>query len=127
MSEEIKKTSADIVIGGQTRTIQKLKAGKFYDAQKIIAEIFRETAQISTSAKSTEGEKFNNQNEYDIYKQQHPTIEGAPVFHLDWKKYFTDYTYVNKVLNYIGSKIVLDEEKFNIMLKEINFDNSRLS
>ena len=83
--------------------------------------------QKSSETKSTEGEKFNNQNEYDIYKQQHPTIEGAPVFHLDWEKYFTDYTYVNKVLNYIGSKIVLDEEKFNIMLKEINFDNSRLS
>ncbi len=45
------KTSADIIIGGQSKTIQKLKAGKFYDAQKIIAEMFREAAKLSSSPK----------------------------------------------------------------------------
>jgi len=83
--------------------------------------------QKSSETRSTEGVKFNDQGEYDIYKQQHPTIEGSPIFHLDWKKYFTDYNYVNKVLKYIGSDIVLNEDTFNLMLKEISFDNSRLS
>ena len=83
--------------------------------------------QKSSETKSTEGVQFNNQGEYDIYKQQHPTIEGSSIFHLDWKKYFTDYKYVNKVLKYIDSDIVLNEDTFNLMLKEISFDNSRLS
>ena len=55
MSEETIQTSAEIIIGGQTKTINKLKAGKFYDAQKIIAEMFRETSQLSTSSKSVDG------------------------------------------------------------------------
>ena len=54
MTEEIMKTTGEIVIGGQSRPIQKLRAGKFYDAQKIIAEIFKETAKLSTSSKSVE-------------------------------------------------------------------------
>jgi len=58
MSEEkIMKTSAEIVINGQKKTIQKLRAGKFYDAQKIIAEMFRQAAQLSASSKSIESDK----------------------------------------------------------------------
>ena len=75
---------------------------------------------------STEGLRFSNQEMYDIYKQQHPSIEGSPIFHLDWKKYFTDYKYVNKVLKYIGSDIILNKDTFNIMLKKINFDINKL-
>jgi hypothetical protein len=56
MSEEIKTTSAEIVIGGSTKTIQKLKAGKFYEAQKVIAAIFKETSQLSSSSKSVKNE-----------------------------------------------------------------------
>ena len=58
MSEEkTTKTSAEIVIGGQTKTIQKLKAGKFYEAQKTVAAMFREAAQLSASPKTLkEGE-----------------------------------------------------------------------
>jgi hypothetical protein len=41
------KTSAEIILGGNTITIQKLKAGKFYVAQKIVAEMFREAAPLS--------------------------------------------------------------------------------
>ena len=75
---------------------------------------------------SLEGERFNSTEELDIYKQQHPTVENSLIFHLDWNKYFTDHMYVNKVLNYLGLNVVLDESSFNKMLKDIEFDNSRL-
>ena len=60
------KTSAEIVIGGQTKTIQKLKAGKFYDAQKVIAEMFREAAQLSTSPKTIEPGETPDIKDMDI-------------------------------------------------------------
>ncbi len=61
------KTSAEIVIGGQTKTIQKLKAGKFYDAQKVIAEMFREAAQLSKSPQAlAEGGKTPKTEDMDI-------------------------------------------------------------
>jgi hypothetical protein len=67
MSEEKTiKTSAEIVIGGQKKTIQKLKAGKFYDAQKIIAEMFKEAAQLSTSTKLIEGGKTPDIKDMDL-------------------------------------------------------------
>lgn len=66
MTEEIKKTSAEIIFGGQTVTIQKLRAGKFYDAQKIIAEIFKETAKLSTSTKSTESGEISVTQDMDF-------------------------------------------------------------
>ena len=53
---EINKTSAQIILGGETITIQKLKAGKFYDAQKVIAEMFRQAAKL-TSSKEVVGGK----------------------------------------------------------------------
>jgi len=40
MSEDM-KTSAEIILGGKTIAIQKLKAGEFYKAQKVIADILR--------------------------------------------------------------------------------------
>jgi hypothetical protein len=67
MSEEKTiKTSAEIVLGGQKKTIQKLKAGKFYDAQKIIAEMFKEAAQLSTSTKPIEGGKTPDIKDMDL-------------------------------------------------------------
>jgi len=67
MSEEkTLQTSAEIVIGGQKKTIQKLKAGKFYDAQKIIAEMFKEAANLSTSSKSVEVGKTPDIKDMDL-------------------------------------------------------------
>lgn len=60
------KTSAEIVIGGQKKTIQKLKAGKFYDAQKIIAEMFREAANLSTSSKPIEAGQTPDIKDMDL-------------------------------------------------------------
>lgn len=80
----------------------------------------------SNQTHSPEGQRFNETQNFDIYKQQHPTVEGCPMFHLDWNEYFTNYMYTNKVLKYVGLDIVLDKLSFNQMLKAIEFDNSRL-
>jgi len=43
MSDEKKQSTntAEIIIGGEKKTINKLKAGKFYDAQKVFADIVK--------------------------------------------------------------------------------------
>lgn len=74
---------------------------------------------------SPEGKRFNNASELDIYKNQHPKVQ-APIFHIDWNRYFTDYTYVNEVLYFIGSDIVLHKGDFEEMLKAIKFQPSSL-
>ncbi|MFA5724587.1 MAG: hypothetical protein WC979_10115 [Candidatus Pacearchaeota archaeon] len=68
MSDEIKKTSAEIVIGGNIKVIQKLKAGKFYEAQKVIATIFKETSKLSStkSVESENGEMTPDTKDMDI-------------------------------------------------------------
>jgi hypothetical protein len=55
MSDE-QKTTSEIVIGGEKKVINKLKAGKFYDAQKTIGEIFAEVGNLSSS-KTVDGKK----------------------------------------------------------------------
>lgn len=55
MSDEKMKTTAKIIIGGEEITIHKLKAGKFYDAQKIVAEMFREAAKIEGASPVEKG------------------------------------------------------------------------
>jgi len=75
---------------------------------------------------SRESNEFNNKNDLEIYKEQQHPVEGNPILHMDWIKYFTDYRYANKILNFMGSDIILNEDSFNQMLKGISFDNSRL-
>jgi len=74
---------------------------------------------------SYEGARFNNLDQLEIFQQQFLPIEGKPVFHLDWNKYFSDYTYVNKVLNFLNVDIVLDQDMFNRMLLAVEFDKSK--
>ncbi len=69
MSEEL-KFSAEIVLGGEKKTIQKLKAGKFYDAQKVIAEIFREASKFSSKKPE------NPDNKTESKEQDQIGIEG---------------------------------------------------
>jgi hypothetical protein len=76
---------------------------------------------------SVEGIAFNQKHEIEIYQEQHPRVEGSPMFHLDFNKYFTDYQYANKVLSYIGLNVVLTQETFNDMLKAIKFETNRLT
>ena len=66
MTEQQIKTTDEIVIGGQAKAIQKLKAGKFYEAQKIIAEIFKETAKFSPSSKSENAGETPDIKEMDM-------------------------------------------------------------
>jgi len=75
---------------------------------------------------SKEGERFNSHDELDIYKEQHPPIEGNPIFHLDWVRYFTDYNYVNQVLEFIDYPNKITQEEFNTMLDVVGFDSSKL-
>jgi hypothetical protein len=54
-------------------------------------------------------------------------LEGTPVFHLDFYKFFTEYTYFNKILKYIGSDNLLENEEHLEKIKEIiKFDNKVL-
>ena len=81
--------------------------------------------QSKGTGKTPEGKKFNETPEIEIYRNQHPKVQ-APIFHLDWKRYFTDYTYVNEVLQFIGSNVVLHQGDFDEMLKAINFETNLL-
>ncbi len=50
MSETTKmKTTAKITLGGEEVTVNKLKAGKFYEAQKPISEMFKKAAELAPS------------------------------------------------------------------------------
>lgn len=75
---------------------------------------------------SPEGKKFSQADELEIFKTQNPQLEGQPIFHLDWNRYFLDIKYCEKLLNYIGLPIKLNKYSFNAMLKAINFDNTKL-
>jgi hypothetical protein len=67
MSETIKmKTTAKITIGGKEITINKLKAGKFYEAQKSISEMFKKAAELSTDPKATTEGKVPDMKDVDI-------------------------------------------------------------
>lgn len=72
---------------------------------------------------SPEGKRFNQQDELTKYKNQHPKVQ-APIFHLNWHKYFSDHVYFNEVLEFIGSDIRLIKSDFEQMLDAINFDRS---
>ena len=63
MSEEKIKTTAIIFIGGKEFTINKLRAGKFYGAQKIIASMFRDASKI---APTQAGKKSPDMKDIDI-------------------------------------------------------------
>jgi len=49
MSESKIKTTAEVVLDGKTVTIHKLKAGKFYEAQKLIAGILSDVSKLTTA------------------------------------------------------------------------------
>lgn len=97
-----------------------------------LSKLFKDIKFISVvkkakgSGASSEGAKFNEASELDVYKQQHPKVQ-APIFHLDWNRYFTDYTYVNEVLEFMGSDLRLTLGDFHEMLESISFDTRLLS
>jgi hypothetical protein len=62
---------------------------------------------------------FNQKDIQEVRKQQYPQVE-APIFHLDYKLFFDDFNYVNKVLDFIGANNI-NKEKHDYILKLINF------
>lgn len=70
-----------------------------------------------------EGEKFNTSSDDLIIKQQIFKVEGAPTFHLNFDKFFTNYQYFNKVLKFIGSENLLENiGELELLKKQIEFN-----
>lgn len=73
---------------------------------------------------TAEGNEFNNKHEIQILKQQRPLLEGNPIFHLDFDMFFTEYSYTNKVLKFLGSdNLIKSETEFNELKNKIQFDS----
>lgn len=90
---------------------------------KIISIVKKPTSYFVTS----EGKRFHEQDELEIYKIQHPNIEGGTIFHLDFVNFFTDFNYVNKVLNYLGSSESIDNQgQLDFIKKQIDFKSEVL-
>lgn len=75
-----------------------------------------------------QGNDFVNADEISLCVSQRPIVEGNPIFHLNFKKFFTDYNYVNKLLRYIGSdNFLYSDNDLNILKDKIGFDERVLS
>lgn len=106
------------------------KKPDIYDKTIKLGEVFPNCKIVSIMRKpngffsKTEGKKFNEKSEIDLIQYQRPLVEGTPMFHLDFNKFFTDYNYVNKLLRFLGSDNFLNNEQELEQLKnKINFDN----
>lgn len=96
-----------------------------------LSKIFKDIKFVSVvkkskgTGKTPEGKLFNHTQDIDIYRNQHPKVQ-APIFHLDWNRYFTDYNYVNELLEFIGSDISINAGDFEEMLDAIKFEKGLL-
>lgn len=96
-----------------------IKLGEIFPNSKIVSIMRTPNGFYSNE----EGRKFHEKTEVELLKYQRPLVEGTPVFNLDFYKFFTDHTYVNKLLRFLGSDNFLNNEKEFFELKElINFD-----
>jgi len=90
---------------------------------KILSVIKKPTSYSVT----TEGERFNQQSELEIYKVQYPHVEGGSIFHIDFVKFFTDFHYTNKVLKYLGwNEPIKNQGQFDFIKKQIDFNSQVL-
>jgi len=72
---------------------------------------------------TNEGKVFNTKSEDKVLLEQLFMLEGAPIFHVDFYKFFTDYNYFNKVLKYIGYPDLLqNQEQLEFIKQKISFD-----
>jgi len=70
---EIKKTSMEATFNGKPITLEKLKAGKYYEAQKIYIGMINTLREKATSGKDEKGAKVSEMNVdalYDIFPQE---------------------------------------------------------
>ena len=114
--------------GFQDRNVNVIKIPESHQIINNLSEIFPNLKVLSVIKNPTsyfvtsEGERFHNQSELDIYKIQHPSVEGVPIFHVDFIKFFTDFQYVNKVLKYLGwDDLIQTQEQFEFIKKQIDF------
>lgn len=124
------------ILGAYGYIDKEINCFKYPDLYKnsiFLGEIFPNSKFISIIRKQNnfhttrEGEGFNTLEYGDLINKQKFNIEGNPVFHLDFYKFFTDFIYVNKLLSYIGSDIVIkDNEEFEDLLQKINFNKEVL-
>jgi len=72
---------------------------------------------------TNEGRNFNTSDPLSILNIQKFDLEGSPIFHLKFKKFFTDYVYFNKVLKYVGSDNFIESgEEFEQLKQDIKFE-----
>jgi len=111
--------------GYKNNKINAVKIPMIYDKAIKLGEIFPNVKFISVLKEkgnfysTKEGSEFNNSTDIDILTKQRFLIEGKPVFHLNFNKFFTDYNYFNKVLKFLGNKHQLKGEKDLKRMKEI--------
>jgi hypothetical protein len=100
-----------------------IKLGEIFPNSKFVSVIRKPNNFKSTS----EGNNFNNASNESILLGQRPLVEGNPLFHLDFYKFFADYTYVNKLLKFLNCNNLLSSQKDLEYLKTlINFNNKAL-
>jgi len=100
-----------------------IKISEVFPNLKIMS-VIKKPSLIQTTK---EGIAFQNKTEDEIKKMQYFNIEGNPIFHIDFYKFFTDYQYVNKVLKFLEFDILLTSQNdLEYLKKEINFDEKVL-
>lgn len=97
-----------------------IKLHQVFKNLKIISIIREQNNHYST----IEGEVFNSKPKEQMIQKQMFRVEGTPLFHLDFKKFFTDYKYVNKVLSFLECENLLEDGgELELLKKEIKFDD----
>lgn len=100
-----------------------IEISELFTNSKFISVIREKNNYFST----IEGEKFNNTSDIDLLSIQRPLIEGSPIFHLNFDRFFTDYLYVNKVLKFLSVDKKLESNDELEMLKNlVDFDSKVL-
>lgn len=117
----------------KTSQINCVKITDIEDYTTTLGEIFPKCKFISIVRKqnnfytTNEGKRFNQNSEIEVLKKQFFVVEGQPMFHLKFEKFFSDFVYFNKVLQFLGtsSKLRNQSELENLKLA-IEFDDNIL-
>lgn len=83
-------------------------------------------SQKNSINKTPQGLGFKNMDEFDVISNQFLKLEGNELFCVDYYKFFEDYNYVNKVLNFCNIKNRIEnEEHFRMVLNEIKYEGKK--
>tara|TARA_Y100000389_G_C17441920_1_gene509134 strand:+ start:996 stop:1844 length:849 start_codon:yes stop_codon:yes gene_type:complete len=101
-----------------------LKMGKMLPNLKVVC-ILKKPSKVKAFHK--EGANFKKKDLNSILNVQMVKVEGNKIFHLDWKKFFTDYKYCNEVIKFVGlSKIFKNKEELEKFNTNIGFKTKYL-